>query len=804
MVRRHRRESVFVNRDTQLAMVRSHAGMLNLDPEHLALFEILGLGGIGKSRLLQEVRREILADGGRIQLAWVSLDADAGTTETTALEVLRAQMPGDRLLFDTALARYRQATGQPPLSRSASLASRSGDLALSQVGLPLKIDFASELYRRSRKAVKRTLRYDSEEFAEIDYLRDEPGSLRERLPGYLATDLRRDPRDPRIAIFYDAYEKQPQSVLDAGAPWLRAFLLELGRGLHIITSRMSLPWDGTDLDHIRQVLHLGELPIDDARLFVFNRLGEIDEAIEDRVLEATQRIPFFLEATVEVCEGQIDRDGAIDLDEIPTDPEGAVARFLDHLPAEGRALAIAVSAVRVFDSGTFAALLAALGRAPSDLAFEDFTESFFVLSLGDGFYATHDLLTDYVLALRPRRDRRIVEAALAAATTHVERRAIGGEHLAAILRMYQALLDGWATIDVPKDAVARLVDVGYHLYDAGRWQDLASLNVKDRGRGQKSSSAVVAAFIRALAARRTAGTVAGLRLLEELEPRAGALADRMRAFEMEVAYLTEISGDYSSARERFRVLVAQTDPMDPTDRTDIRIRLHHADLLTMDGHLIDASHLLLETSELVTPRAGVEWAELVRQRGHAFRFSCLWPEAEALYRQALSVVGDVPGPAAKLRTNLAEAACWTDAQRSLEDIDLAEALNLRLGSRIELAKCEAARAVALARLDRAADARRAVERAQAHAKAAGYPAGGAFALQALAVTAGLVRDSSFQLNAFASLAAIVRELGTYRHLLVAPAWLADGGSFEAAAQPVAWIRPAELIGRLEGSLGPRP
>lgn len=778
--------------------------MLSIDPGHFALFEILGLGGIGKSRLLQQVRRTIVADGGTIQLAWVSLDADAGTTETTALEVLRSQMPGDHLLFDAALARYRQATGQPPSSRAAGLASRSGDLALSQVGVPLKIDFARDLYRRSLKAVRRTLRYASEEFAEIDELRDQPGELRRRLPGYLATDLRRDPRSPRIAIFYDAYEKQPQSVLDDGARWLRSFLLELDRGLHVVTSRTPLPWEGTDLDGIRQVMHLGELPIDDARQFVFNRLGEIDEVIEDRMLEATRRIPFFLEATLEVCERQIDAGGAIDLDQVPADPEEAVARFLDHMPPEDRALAIAVSAVRVFDRGTFAALLAVLGRGPSDLAFEEFTDSFFVLSLGGGFHATHDLLTDHVLALRRGRDRRIVAAALEAATVHVELRAVGGENLAAVLRMYQALLDGWATLEVPDGSVARLVDVGYHLYDAGRWFDLASLAAKDSGRGQESAASVVATFIRALAARRTAGIDAALQLLEDLEPRSRALADRTRAFDMEVAYLTEISGDYSSARERFRVLAAQTEPMDPTDRTDIRIRLHHGDLLTMDGQLVEASRLLLETSELVTPRAEVEWAELVRQRGHAHRFSYLWSEAEALYRQALRAVGDVPAPAAKLRTNLAETACWVDAEGSLEDIELAESLNQRLGSRIELAKCEAARAVAFARLDRFVDARRAVQRAQAHADAAGYPAASAFALQALAVIAGLGHDRPGHLASFAALAATVRELGTYRHLLVAPAWLADGDSFETAARSVAWIRPAEVNGRLAASLGPRP
>ena len=243
-------------------------------------------------------------------------------------------------------------------------------------------------------------------------------------------------------------------------------------------------------------------------------------------------------------------------------------------------------------------------------------------------------------------------------------------------------------------------------------------------------------------------------------------------------------------------------PFAPTDRTHLRARLWHADMLIMDGQLLDGSRLLLEAYESLE-RVPLDWAEMVRHRGHAFRFSFVFEQAEALYHAAISAVPRARSLQGKLQTNLAETFCWCDPERAIVAANLSTELNFRLGNKIELAKAEAARAIALAKLGQIEPAVDSIAKSSGHARTAGYKAGGAFALQAEAVLAGLTGDTVGLHDAHARLRDAVQVLGTYGHLLVAPAVLmGDDEAFLEAALDVDWIEPERLEERLGVYLKP--
>ena len=122
---------------------------------------------------------------------------------------------------------------------------------------------------------------------------------------------------------------------------------------------------------------------------------------------------------------------------------------------------------------------------------------------------------------------------------------------------------------------------------------------------------VICEFFAALSARRTVGVGRAIELFESLEPRALSLGRHAQSTKLEVAYLAELSGDYGRARKEFARLDAQAVPFAPTDRTHLRARLWHADMLIMDGQLLDGSRLLLEAYESLE-RVPLDWAEMVR------------------------------------------------------------------------------------------------------------------------------------------------------------------------------------------------
>src|ERR1700733_4779830 len=115
--------AVFLNRTAQLRLIGGHVALLTDDPAHFKVFEVVGIGGVGKTRLLNEVQGRVAGAQRTTHLLWVSLEGESSATETGPLRVIREQFHFDCLLFDTALLTYWNATGQPfevpPSSRLA-------------------------------------------------------------------------------------------------------------------------------------------------------------------------------------------------------------------------------------------------------------------------------------------------------------------------------------------------------------------------------------------------------------------------------------------------------------------------------------------------------------------------------------------------------------------------------------------------------------------------------------------------------------------------------------------------------------
>lgn len=641
--------TVFLNRTEQLHLITSHVALLSADPDHLKVFEIVGMGGVGKTRLLNELQGRVAAGHRTTHLLWVSLEGESSATETGPLRVIREQFHFECLLFDTALLTYWNATGQPfevpPSSRLArSLVFKSLDVGRGMAGIPLPLTFAVDVFHAIVRKAAKLRHYREEEFEAIDSLRLDPSAIRERLPHYLGLDASRrlSPAGQTLVGFYDAYDRQTPTTVSAGAPWLREFIATIDRGVHIIATRDPIRWRDPDWQAIVQGVVVSELPDRESRELIRARLGTIAPELEDRLVQASRRIPFFLAAALDAYEMRSAEDRPINVNELPDSPDAAVAYLLNHLAPDQRTIAIALATVQVFDLGLYSHLIRALNLPLSVLLFDEFIDWFFVEELSPGLYKTHDLFTAFVRESTAHASLK--QATLETATMDLLGRC--GEASTAppqtVLPLFTALLAAWRSVStIPERSVETLVDAGYVLYDLGYWHELAAMADALRAAPDHPVS-VVTDFFAALAARRTRGIPTALERFERLEPRVGCLGRHRRSVELELAYLSELSGNYARAREQFRALERLAAPFDPTNRTHLRSRLYHADMLINDGAFEPAARLLLETYEVVGYRAPLDWAELVRHRAHAFRYSLLLDVAEDLYLKAQGAALEAP------------------------------------------------------------------------------------------------------------------------------------------------------------------
>ncbi|MHB8466240.1 MAG: hypothetical protein ACYDD7_15585, partial [Acidimicrobiales bacterium] len=800
-----RRPAEFLDRADEFRIVHEHVALLSADRSHLKVFEIVGLGGVGKTRFLNEVRQRIDATRERTHLVWVSLESEASSSATGPLRVIRSQLGMDCLLFDCALLSYWAATGQPFQSirdrkMGASIAMRALETGGGLAGIPLPLTFAADLFAGLDRMIIRRRRYQHPEFEAIDELRRQPAELFARLPHYLGLDIHRRVGHSRrrFVFFYDAYEKQTAKTLTDHAPWLREFIATIDTGVHLISTRDPLGWDDAEWGEVLQAMVLGALPEAECRNMIRDELGQLSSEVEDRLLVASHQIPFFLQAAIDICHSRIDENGTVLVSDLPSSPAASVGYLLDHLDHTEQTLAVVLGCLQYFDEALYAHVIRALNLPVSVVDIDEFVEWFFVSPVDHGLFKTHDLLSE---ALRESVVAESVKLrALQAATDHLAARSkvSGTEQVERLLQLFHAVIAAWtSTPSMPTSSAELLIDIGYEFYDAGFWKGLEGLPHSSLGTAGRAAD-LIARYFAVLAARRTQGPREALQKLEALEGGRDLMGRHASSFDLEVAYLSEITGNYARAREEFRVLNDRVAAFDSTRRDHVRSRLYHADMLVMDGEFVDASRLLVETYEAIGPRSPLAWAELVRHRGHAYRFSFVWNVAEQLYLQALDLVRDWPSMSGKLYTNLAETHCWIAPALALEDASVATRINVELGNPLEAAKCDAARAVALAQLSDPTAAREACDRSRDQFLSLGYPAGAAFALQARVVVDVLSQAWSDAEAAYQELREWVASLGTYGHLRVIPAWLlADETEFMRSASEVEWISPTQLEERLE-------
>lgn len=799
----------FLNRAKELGQVQAHFSKLGKDSGHLAVLEAHGIGGAGKTSLLGELERRALLEGNsRRRVVRVPLEGEASKTAIGPMRVLRREIGIECFLFDAALLTYLEAVGQfhgdggPEGAEGWLLKSIELGGGFTPVGLPAS--FAVKLFRSILSETKKHLRYEQPEFEAIDELRFDPATLRERLPFYLGLDISRRLKATHrsLIVLYDGYEKQADPTLARKAPWLRKLIATTGRGVHVIATRRPLEWPPeAGLPAIQRV-SLDQLPDQDSRKMLRDGLGEIPPEIEAQLLKASSRVPLLLKAAIRTY-GSRGGDGTIDLADLPDSDESTLEHLFNHLPVERRRAAVSLAAIQVFDQGLYDYLIRALHLPVSDLEFNEVLLSLFVEEVGDGLFKTHDLLTD--AARQSAVDFELREAGLAAASRYLVGRCqvTNEKTLGAALRLFRAVLDGWSSLEtVPTASVEALVDAAYLLHDAGYWHELASMSVPFENDPEHPVTIVLELF-RGLVARRSTSVDRAIELLDTLAPRLEVLGRRQLSAEVEIAYLNELAGDYRRARVEFEELDRRAKPFDPFDRGQLRSRLYHGDILIMDGQFQEGSRILADAYEKVGARAPLDWAELVRHRAQALRFSFMLDDAVDLCEQAMRAAADAPAMVAKLQTNLAELYCWYEPERALDIADLSSKANAGLGSRIELAKCDAIRGIALARLGQLEAAEAAIDRAASDAADVRYPAGVAFALQARTVAHAFAGELQSLASSSADLDRAVAKLDTYKHLRVVSAWIAgDNPRFVEAAGDVDWLEPKGLEDRLNRYLGP--
>src|SRR5579859_1730238 len=352
----------FVNRERVLAEFAAELTHVGAGPR---VFNVTGVGGIGKSRVLRELGDRA---GPGFRTAVIDLQIPALRRQEDALAVMRGQLGPQHVDFDRFdigyAVQWQRLHPHLRLGKDAlpfiEYGSIVGEILDHVTAVPV---FATavglvKLFERASADVRRWRRIGRDPVLQaLDGLPN--GELADAVTYLFAEDLRMASASVQSVIFVDSYDALVPSPaysgrVQAADAWLRDLAGQLDRALVVVASREPLRWEACDPGWAGAITisALGGLPMA-ARLELLDAGGVSDPAERQIIADASAGLPFYLHLAVDTqrAGGQMD-GGLVSQDQI-------LARFLQHVaPGEVRSLEL-LSPARIFDYEIFQKLAAA-------------------------------------------------------------------------------------------------------------------------------------------------------------------------------------------------------------------------------------------------------------------------------------------------------------------------------------------------------------------------------------------------------------------------------------------------------------
>ncbi|MFF8829787.1 hypothetical protein [Streptomyces sp. NPDC015131] len=734
---RYRRVSAlqrqFFNREELLG---TYDDELRRISDRLRILNIVGVGGIGKSRLLQELRTRT-PDSCRT--ARLDLQLPTLRQQEDALAVLRMEFGAQGVQFDRFDIAYavlwqrvhpqlQMDRKNTPFAEDSEVLSKILDDAM---GLPV-FGTAAGLVRLTGRAMsnrRRRQRIESDPtLQELDGLSN--AELGHAVSYLFAEEMRQSAEEKPYVLFVDAYEAMVPTPLPGGRSygsdaWLRDLLGQLHGGLTVLASREPLPWSAYDKEWesvIRQT-RIDGLPMA-ARLDLLAQAGITEMPTQRTIAEASAGVPFYLHLAVDT-HAQSPAASATDAGTA----EEIVQRFLQHVaPDEVRILEL-LSVARTFDLGMFREIGRSFDLPTNLLTWESLTAYSFAYPLPGGWYRLHQLmiraLQHHLSPSVKRHVHSVVRGYWEGLATRMESGA-EGSGVARSSPLREAVHHGLHAEDIAPDRIQEHADRAVSM--SGR--QAADGMVKDIREFLASPPRTPWAE-EALPGIKDAADCLDAESKLELGD-ASTVIEMTPALDMPVrsvvsarlalagANARRIAGESSHAARIFaRVWTEHDGPARPSAGLCV------ADIRMWQGDFAGAFALADEVYALCAPHDRAIRGDLKRlmHLGHRFlmdfaRAEELLAAAEAEYRAAGAVVG-----LANVRTNRAELLAFVDPEAAVAEAGAALEVQRDLGAQHEIGKVYTAMAIAQLRLGRLERAEVSFRNANTALDRAGYRSG---------------------------------------------------------------------------------
>lgn len=735
-----------------------------------------GKGGIGKSTLLKKLQKnaeESYAEqkGKRFYSIFISLDAYEYANPVNILMSIRNGVHGDCSLFDYALLQYfakTKMTVEELMSKGNIFSSPVMEIINDIVNLgTAQMCIPTAALKKCVSLIK-DIRFKERYKEEIQELAElNEFDLFERLPYYLGICLSyAEEKGNYHVIFMDSYESVLARTL-GGTPsvdkeeWLKEFFLSSSVIRIVIASRERIRWEKEDEEwsfYLNQHL-LKNLSEQDSRWFL-QQVPIEDETAVNVIVEHSGGVPLYLDMCVDIYEADYNAGRPFDMEPLQKG-ERIIDRYIRHLSKKDQYAVKVLSMPRSFGEKFARELLKKQNLIYSSEELLELFEKSIILSIEEqkGRWKVDESVRRHLYEkMEWSRKKEIFDDLLWCIGK--EKKGKSFPYFAASIEMFVKEPEYLKGIE---PEILREIDF---YANAGFWNELHTC-FQQYVENENELLHTFAVMEELIWLRRTGQLKTAELFAEQYPLRRENLGVWFYMYEYMKIQIRHLRGHYDESIQGYEKLVDEMTlirTMIPGHIYQL-VCMKYADVLFLKGNFQE-SLAIVENLLVDSETAIVDQIELLRIKGHIFRFQKQYRQAELIYRSILKKIQEegLCAYEGKLYTNMTEVLCVTDPDEALVWYQKSMEENSRMGQDIEIGKTQAAASAALTTKGDYSEGELLAKQAVLTAEKTGYKAGRAFALAALRYAYKMAGEKKKEENAAKQLQEQLQEIGVYLYI----------------------------------------
>lgn len=669
----------FVNRDYIIKLIRRSYDEQKRNNDYFKVFSLYGMGGIGKTYLLEELESIINKCYKPLDtdlfIIKVKLEITNSDDLLFALCKIRSQIHKPCKLFDYALLTYWNRIQVSKFDDSilheiktewfTPVSELSQFIAIPVSGLP---SFLSLSLQSVLKCIKKVIELEEEnqceqKFTEL-YKRIDLFStdeLRKCLAGFLGKELNQIYHRKHLILFVDSYTQYATAYFE---DWLKTLIQTINTGIIIISSREPLK------DLPEKIVVPQEIPIlpePEARKLLQKYIPYATEAFYENVIEITECIPIYLDLAINTYATHQNSSTEIKpLEFMYHDQKDVVHRFFMHLKPGLQDFMLYLSFIQLFDKSIFEYLVCKL-QCGSILDFYDISSLSSVKHIENeqGFYKIHDTIATNVALILDKRKKYEIFKLYLSFICHKEIFTVSDLR---ITTLYKHLMNMIIQneFELEETETEQILDIFFHIKQMMNEIDFSA--IKDFSSYPPVKS--IYYFTKAIYNER-ADTRRRLKWLEEIPDNPQIFGKHKKSFIILNGYLHQWRGNHLYLQQAIDTVAPTLQNNEQNEWYYAQTQIFSADHLTITGDFKKGEDILLTYLRMLesTPDQTNSIFQAKRHLGHLYRLNMMLDKANEQYLSTKDENGNYSNILQQIYiiTNLCETNCYLNPDIVFEE-----------------------------------------------------------------------------------------------------------------------------------------